>query len=1828
MSINRFSRGIGSNRPRLVAPEAGISSCQKGRLWSRTEEDDVITVQLNQHAGTEQTDSVVFPANSTEGASTRFMINTTESAIRGGAVTGTQWDEINRGTNSVAFGLNTIASGVSSTVPGGALNEASGIGSFAAGVSSSATQDGTFVWSDSIIGLASTQADEVTFGARGGFRVLNDGPGTPAYTPGDIYLDANSTVVTGKLTATVLQCTGVAANLAPITPLDGTFWVQNAVPSLPMFTDSAGTDFILSAGTPLAGNVWEIAVGGNVRADATAIGYSATNNILFGSQIMADSGPAGDIRMFLDKNTVGSEGSFRAGRASGTEWDTRGVESVAFGLNNSATGARSSALGGSENSASGAVSTIGGGNSNTAAGDFSVVPGGVGNIASGRSSFAGGETATATQNGTFVWSDQTGPLTSVRANEVTIGADGGFHVIGSTGTATPTYAATPVGSVYLDADAVITGGLDVTGLIGSVAGPTGFQGLQQTTGKFPALATTGTYWVENTAVTRPIFTDSAGVEHLLDPAEIGALENSGIAPNVLTRSDVAFNNYDLGASFVFGSQHMNDNGALSDRRFFYDKSTTGSEASFRAGSVSAGQWDAGNRGAGSVAFGVDNIASGINSVVTGGYSNSAIGLSASVGGGTQNVSTGQSSFIGAGEQNTITGIGGFIGAGGIVGGGATIKNDVTGIRGVVVGGTENLASAIDTFVGGGETNTASGARSVVCGGQGNTAGGIDSMAGGNESTVGFDHNNSFVWSGTGGASGTSTAANEVTFGADGGFRVFGNGAGVPAYEAKDIYLDAVNTVVTGKLTVTGLIDPTGLQCTEQANVPAVVPAGSGTYWVENTTPSRPVFTGDDNLPIILSGPGSSVFEINANVVRSDDQNPAYLITDDFVFGSQTLDGGDSRFFLDRTLGAFRAGQAATQWDNASLGAQSAAFGLNTTASGAQAAVGGGELNQATAAHSVVPGGQSNVASGAYSAVISGQNGAAVGIHSVVCGGDSNTTLVAAVGAFVGGGGSAGAGSLGINSAQAIRSAIVCGNNNIASGIDSIVGAGVGNVASGVASVVPGGRNNSANGDHSLAGGGGLAGAATATHQSTFVWSDSIAPIGSVRENEVAFGADGGFRVYGSTGTNTPAYATVAAGSVYLDASTLVTGDLAVTGLIGAPTTGSTGMRNAEQAAGTYAGVVNTGTYWVEDTGPTRAMFTDSAGTEFVLNTGGAFINLAAAGGAIQRTATDTTALLSSLTNDFVFGSQTTEDAGATQDARFLFDKSKGAFRAGSVDNTQWDDTNRGVGSIAFGTNTTALGANSTISGGIGHTTPSVAATISGGTNNTADGTNSAVGGGENNIATGTHSTVAGGHTNVITLDGGFIGGGGFIGAGAVAGNKVSGVRGGVVCGTDNTAGNLVNALVGGGLTNQATGANSGVLVGTANVASGAQSAVVAGSTNLPSAVNTAILGGKNNSATAADSVVGGGTSNATGGINAGILAGESNTISNTHAVICGGHSNINSALGGFVGAGGAIGPATSGPNTASGARAAVIAGTRNTASAVDSVVLGGNGSTASGIASIAGGIGSVSGPAADTLALGNGSTANAAGAMALGNACLASGITSFAAGKTSVASGANSVAMGTLGTSSGTESITLGASCTASAANSVAIGNTVIASGIGSLAFGKDATASNTGAVVFGDGAAGGNPRVSTVDGQITFGAIGGARFFTSLDETIGPFVAAGGADFAAVSDRNRKENIVPFTGVLERLESLPIYEYNYRGQSQEQIYRGPMAQDWHELFKSGKDKLSINTMDLDGVALGSIRELAGIVRSQNERINRLEAALSARDISVPNLEVSGYVTE
>jgi hypothetical protein len=95
--------------------------------------------------------------------------------------------------------------------------------------------------------------------------------------------------------------------------------------------------------------------------------------------------------------------------------------------------------------------------------------------------------------------------------------------------------------------------------------------------------------------------------------------------------------------------------------------------------------------------------------------------------------------------------------------------------------------------------------------------------------------------------------------------------------------------------------------------------------------------------------------------------------------------------------------------------------------------------------------------------------------------------------------------------------------------------------------------------------------------------------------------------------------------------------------------------------------------------------------------------------------------------NFVVGSASTEDQNSVNfDSRMFYDKSKVAFRAGSVDGTQWDNVNRGLYSFAGGRNNTADGISTTVFGENNQASGYGATVL--GRQNTANGSNSLVAG--------------------------------------------------------------------------------------------------------------------------------------------------------------------------------------------------------------------------------------------------------------------------------------------------------------------------------------------------------------------------------------------------------------------------------------------------------------------------------------------------------------------
>jgi hypothetical protein len=92
-------------------------------------------------------------------------------------------------------------------------------------------------------------------------------------------------------------------------------------------------------------------------------------------------------------------------------------------------------------------------------------------------------------------------------------------------------------------------------------------------------------------------------------------------------------------------------------------------------------------------------------------------------------------------------------------------------------------------------------------------------------------------------------------------------------------------------------------------------------------------------------------------------------------------------------------------------------------------------------------------------------------------------------------------------------------------------------------------------------------------------------------------------------------------------------------------------------------------------------------------------------------------------------------------------------------------------------------------------------------------------------------------------------------------------------------------------------------------------------------------------------------------------------------------------------------------------------------------------------------------------------------------------------------------------------------------------------------------------------------------------------------------------------SDRNAKEQFKPVSGreVLAKVAALPITEWQYKTQGDAR-HIGPMAQDFHAAFGTGRDDKHITSVDADGVALAAIQGLNEIVREKDAELSRLKS--------------------
>ena len=175
------------------------------------------------------------------------------------------------------------------------------------------------------------------------------------------------------------------------------------------------------------------------------------------------------------------------------------------------------------------------------------------------------------------------------------------------------------------------------------------------------------------------------------------------------------------------------------------------------------------------------------------------------------------------------------------------------------------------------------------------------------------------------------------------------------------------------------------------------------------------------------------------------------------------------------------------------------------------------------------------------------------------------------------------------------------------------------------------------------------------------------------------------------------------------------------------------------------------------------------------------------------------------------------------------------------------------------------------------------------------------------------------------------------------------------------------------------------------------------------------------------------------------------------------------------------------------------------------------------------------------------------------------------------------------------------------------------ATGNYSFAAGVNAHAVNAGSFVWADSYVAGNPFNSTADNQVSFRCNGGVLFTSGSGASYQTVSwTPGNASWSFSSDRNLKEKLsaVDAQSVLERIDQLPIVEWNYKGYSQRHI--GPIAQDFHSLFPfNGNDKM-LNDADLHGVELAAIK---GLNQKVDEQMKAKDAAIQQLQETVAQLK-------
>ncbi len=436
----------------------------------------------------------------------------------------------------------------------------------------------------------------------------------------------------------------------------------------------------------------------------------------------------------------------------------------------------------------------------------------------------------------------------------------------------------------------------------------------------------------------------------------------------------------------------------------------------------------------------------------------------------------------------------------------------------------------------------------------------------------------------------------------------------------------------------------------------------------------------------------------------------------------------------------------------------------------------------------------------------------------------------------------------------------------------------------------------------------------------------------------------------------------------------------------------------------------------------------------------------------------------------------------------------------------------------------------------------------------------AIGSAQNNMVQpgATFAFIGGGLNNLVASEWSVIGGG--------SGNVININPAGAPIVASTIGGGLMNSntasygTVAGGFGNSVSGMYGTIAGGSNNVASGYASVVGGGDPNYALAPFSSVLGGNHNSASGDHATVGGGSFNSAFGIGSTVAGGEQNSANATEATVAGGSQN-----------------------SASGPEAAVGGGQQNVASGQYGAVPGGYYNSASGLASFAAGYKASADDDHSFVWSDNGSG-------------LFEDIFGFYHSdypnqfKIQAQKGVRMDVAGSSGVNPAALFI-----------------NSTSPNGVGLYVL---QTNSSDACMVINSCS---DRPSSSGGGDILKGFGWSPGNFGSPNQLVFEVTVLGdvsGHSFNSTSDRNAKENFSSISPaeILNKVVSLPVSQWNFKGEQKEVQHIGPMAQDFHAVFGlDGTEDKRISLTDEGGVALAAIQGLNQKLDEKDSEIKTLK---------------------